>query len=75
MPGTSVEQAGYAAERLHQLLARKPLLEQNAMPLHVSVSIGICALTSGCSLEERMATADRLMYRAKAQGRNCTLVE
>ena len=42
--------------------------------LHVTPSIGLSPAASTGTLDERLTAADRALYRAKQQGRNCVVV-
>ncbi|WP_302141545.1 sensor domain-containing diguanylate cyclase [Halomonas alkalicola] len=77
LPRTSVPDGQYAAERLHSLLSTTPMLEQeeSRAPLHITVSIGICSLDGGSSIDECLHRADQLLYQAKSEGRNRTACE
>lgn len=75
LPRSSVADAQHAAERLHQLLATTPILDDVSPPLHITASIGVCSLTGSSNLDECLHKADELLYRAKAQGRNRTVRE
>mgnify|MGYP002620478979 CR=1 FL=1 len=77
LPSTSVSDARHAAERLHNLLSSTPMLEQeeSQTPLHITVSIGICSLDGGSSMDDCLHRADQLLYQAKSEGRNRTACE
>jgi len=71
LPRTTVAAAEHAAERLHQLLAADPLREG----FSCTASIGISPLAGSSDMDECLHRTDRLLYRAKALGRNRTVCE
>ena len=76
LPGTGIEGAAQAGERICQAIARVPVpFGQEAIP--VTCSIG-CAAFSNASTEDVNAliqSADRALYRAKLAGRNRVEIE
>jgi len=71
-PETSVEQAAYLAERL------RAAVEASAGPdsPRVTASFGVAELPSHAGdARSLLGAADRALYGAKAQGRNCVVVE
>jgi diguanylate cyclase (GGDEF)-like protein len=75
LPMTTVDEACNVAERLHKTLESTPIFDKNSSPIYLSVSIGICALTGCSTVEDSLQRVDSLLYRAKNNGRNCTLSE
>lgn len=75
LPRASVAEAQHAAERLHQLLATTPMLDDTSSPLHITASIGICSLIGSDNLDECVHRTDELLYQAKEHGRNRTVCE
>lgn len=76
LPATKLEQAAQFAERFRQRLAASPAPNHSEDPLYFTVSLGVAHWESE-SLPEPSALvrqADRAMYRAKAAGRNRTVV-
>jgi diguanylate cyclase (GGDEF)-like protein len=71
LPGTDEFTAPVVAERVRSYIERHPIYRFDAA-IHVSVSIGICAVTpADCmSIEEVIRRADVALYKAKDQGRN-----
>ena len=66
-PKTTLEEAVQVAERIRETVAgmRFPIVE------HLTVSAGVCSLSpQGGDLDEALASADQLLYRAKQKGRN-----
>ncbi len=75
MPMTTVKDAQYATERLHQLLATTPMLDDPHPPLYITASIGVCSLIDASNVNNSLQRVDELLYRAKEQGRNRTVFE
>jgi diguanylate cyclase (GGDEF)-like protein len=74
MVGASPEAAFRTAEQIRESVRRSPLTA-GAAPAHVSVSIGLAtAPEDGGSPTELVREADRALYRAKAAGRDTTMV-
>lgn len=70
LPETSVEMACDVAERLRQIVEKKPFTP-NKLSLPITVSIGVATTTGErCSLETLIEHADHAMYRSKDAGRN-----
>ena len=67
---TDLSGAQRVAARVHQLLAEAALPHPDHPLGRVTLSLGV-ALTGGADLKQE---ADQALYRAKAQGRNCTAV-
>ncbi|MCF1434197.1 PleD family two-component system response regulator [Agrobacterium vitis] len=71
MPDTSQEMAGTVAERLREMVEKKPFRLQSGGELNVTASLGIA--TAGdevASPEQLLRQADRALYQAKTEGRN-----
>lgn len=66
MPESSVSSAEQIAERIREHVT------QHLHP--VSVSIGVAGLTPEGSFQDLIQWADRALYRAKAEGKNCVRV-
>lgn len=75
MPGTLIEEAYQAANRLLAKLADTSMVSDAPEPIYITSSIGICSLTVDSELEEKLRIVDRLLYQAKQQGRNCIALE
>ena len=69
LPGTSLEGALHAAERLRIAVAEAPLLSC-AGSYRMTVSIGLVMIDSGEELTAALARADHALYVAKTGGRN-----
>lgn len=75
LPKTNMAEAQRAAERLHQRLATTPMLKDSSPAFYSTASIGVCSLTSASNMDECLQRSDKLLYQAKAQGRNRTVCE
>ena len=70
LPDTSSEGALVISERIRRRVEANPLIV-NGSQLYLTVSAGVAELSSGCSdFASLMKRADRLLYQAKAEGRN-----
>jgi diguanylate cyclase (GGDEF)-like protein len=75
LPRASLEDAQHAAERLHQLLATMPMMADGSPPFYSTTSIGLCSVTGSSTMDDCLQRTDELLYRAKKQGRSCTVCE
>jgi diguanylate cyclase (GGDEF)-like protein len=74
LPGTTLEQAQAAGERVRERVEAVPLIWQET-PVALSVSVGIAAWQGGDdALAAMLARADGALYAAKRAGRNCVRV-
>jgi diguanylate cyclase (GGDEF)-like protein len=72
LPETSLEAAEQVAQRLRSAVSEPPL----AGPAQATVSIGVsCRLPDDAHWTAALERADRALYRAKADGRNCVRTE
>lgn len=70
LPDTTAEGALVISERIRRRVEANPLLV-NGSQLSLTVSAGVAELDSGCGdFASLMKRADRLLYQAKAEGRN-----
>lgn len=66
--------AGYAlVDRLRQGLAETPIVLERGL-IQCQVSCGVSPLAADCPVETSIERADRALYVAKSEGRNCTRV-
>lgn len=73
LPETDGEDAVVVADRLRQTIADHPMQLPGGRTLHVTASFGVAALDGGsASVAAWLERADRVMYAAKAGGRNRT---
>ncbi|WP_213998146.1 GGDEF domain-containing protein [Arsukibacterium sp.] len=68
LPDTGLSAASNIAERIRQQLATEPFAPAAGMAL--TASIGVACYQAGNNIEELIASVDRALYQAKAQGRN-----
>lgn len=74
LPGSTLADAGRVSDELRHALAVRPLqLEEGVCTM--TVSIGVAALRDGDDAEGLLKRADAAVYRAKADGRNRTVME
>lgn len=74
LPGTDLFTGRFVAERLREKLAQSPVTLETG-PLHITASIGIDTYrhSDSDSAEQFIARTDKLVYQAKAAGRNCVV--
>jgi diguanylate cyclase (GGDEF)-like protein len=79
LPQTPLDGGKRVAEKIRLMLEYYPV-EHNDLVVPCTVSIGVTSVTSPVDRADELPdqlirTADELMYRAKQQGRNCTVAE
>lgn len=74
LPDTNIEQAQGAAERLRQALAAG-IVPTQPKSIQFTVSLGIARTIEGEDIDDAIVRADKALYRAKAEGRNCLRIE
>lgn len=76
LPQTDAQRALEVAERLRAAIADMPVPLAHGLPLHFTVSIGVSTQTSAAdNLDTLLSRADAALYAAKAQGRDCVLID
>ncbi len=70
MPMTPLEGAREAAERIREAVAREPFVVEGN-EVYVTVSQGVAEAGRSERVEHLLARADRALYAAKRDGRNC----
>lgn len=73
LPGISLVDAQLVAERLRAAVLAIPFATPQGTPLHITVSLGLAHYAAGTlpvTVDEAMAQADAMLYRAKTGGRN-----
>ena len=74
LPGTDLYTGRFVAERVRQLIEACPVpLKIGELPLTASIGIDTYRFEDQDTPEEFVARTDALLYRAKAQGRNCVV--
>ncbi len=71
-PHTSADQAFALAEKIRQIVFETDFDADK--PLTVTASFGVCQIAPGEEFVAALARADRALYRAKEEGRNCILL-
>jgi diguanylate cyclase (GGDEF)-like protein len=75
MPETALGQAVIVAERIRRIWEESPVKLDEEL-IHSTMSIGVAeAVSTDQSLEDLLRRADRMLYKAKEQGRNCVVAE
>ena len=70
LPGSDLAAAQTSAERLRELVAKTPLV-QDGKTISVTVSIGVATMVpSDSEADQTLIRADEALYRAKENGRN-----
>ncbi|MFA6700799.1 MAG: diguanylate cyclase [Thiomicrospira sp.] len=73
LPKTGVKEAALLAERLREAVARS-MTEYEGESLTLTVSIGVaCYQAQDSHFEQSLLRADKNLYQAKADGRNCVV--
>ncbi len=71
LPETVLDKAVIAAERIRHAIAKKRLSTENG-EVKVTVSIGVTEMRDKqANLQDLIAEADKALYQAKSEGRNC----
>lgn len=75
MPETALEKAVIVAERIRRIWEESPV-KLDEVQIRSTISIGVAeAVSTDQSLEDLLRRADRMLYKAKEQGRNCVVAE
>ncbi len=74
LPQTDLEGAVLLAERVRQRFAEQPVEIPGAGPVTVTCSAGVGRSEGYLSLQEALVAADRALYQAKQDGRDCVRV-
>lgn len=74
LPHTNVYEARRILERV-RVAVEEAQFEEFGDDAHVTVSIGIAELQRNESAEELLIRADRALYHAKGDGRNCLVID
>jgi diguanylate cyclase (GGDEF)-like protein len=74
LPGTASDFAAQRAEEIRQRCA-EIIIQHDEKDLKVTISMGVATYPAhGQKADEIIIKADKALYRAKAQGRNCTVL-
>jgi diguanylate cyclase len=77
LPGCALDKATERADQLRRALSEQYLRNKQTGECfgQVTVSIGVARYRENEALEDFMGRADKALYRAKRQGRNCVIAE
>ncbi len=72
LPETAIDGAVIQAERL-RIAVQNNVLPSDGTTISITISLGIAQIEQGINaVEDLIRAADRALYQAKAEGRNCT---
>lgn len=71
LPDTNTSQAMIAAERLRAHIEKNTVPIKNAESIRFTASFGLVQIQRGETFDSALARADKALYQAKADGRNC----
>lgn len=71
LPGTDLQAAEHYAERLRKTVEQTPLTVEGQV-IELTTSIGLAPFEAGVNNSEMLLRADKALYMAKHNGRNCT---
>lgn len=74
LPNTNLEEASAVAERVRNAVAESVIVVDDDKLPNVSISLGITNVTSDDTMSAVVVGADDALYKAKANGRNCSCV-
>jgi diguanylate cyclase (GGDEF)-like protein len=74
LPETSAEQAQAMAERIRETFEGCRFQVPDSEPVGMTVSCGIAAFETGDDVDSLFQRADRALYKAKHNGKNCTMI-
>ncbi|MEH6627603.1 MAG: GGDEF domain-containing protein [Motiliproteus sp.] len=73
LPGTTVEQALEVMEKLRRVMEQSPF-NFKGQPVQVTMSFGVAENLPHEKSDDLFSRADKALYQAKEQGRNCCVV-
>jgi diguanylate cyclase (GGDEF)-like protein len=71
LPGTSLETAVIALDRIREAVAKHAIHDSNGVQVKVTVTIGVADINADISVEDCIERADKALYSGKNAGRNC----
>jgi diguanylate cyclase (GGDEF)-like protein len=75
LPGSDAKSAIHSAERIRHRIDSYRFDEGMLPPgIHPSISVGVAVLSADATPQDLIGRADRALYRAKAEGKNCVRV-
>lgn len=69
---TTLSQANIIAERLHEFISNQNIEVDKDTGLNITISIGIVEFDNHPDYQQLISKADKMLYQAKNEGRNCT---
>lgn len=74
LPHSDTEQAWQAAQRLRAVVEALDIRVSDGLALHITASFGVATMDSHLDTVDALyVAADRALYQAKAEGRNCVV--
>lgn len=73
LPETDMHEATTTAERLRNIIAISNV-EYEGLNISMTASFGVVCTNIGISLDHLLSLADKALYQAKDNGRNCVVV-
>jgi diguanylate cyclase (GGDEF)-like protein len=72
LPGSDAKSATLSAERIRHRIDSYPFGEELMTPgIRPTISVGVAILSADATAQDLIGRADRALYRAKADGKNC----
>lgn len=70
LPGKAVHEAAVTAESMRSSIESLATISDDGLSINQTVSIGVCQLKAGDSLQQFISACDKRLYEAKESGRN-----
>jgi diguanylate cyclase (GGDEF)-like protein len=75
LPGSDAKSAILSAERIRQRIDSYRFDDDLRTPgIHPTISVGVAILSADATAQDLIGIADRALYKAKAEGKNCVRV-